>query len=251
MTQKEIITAQSQFVAMRNELIQKSRYQLTKQEQKIILFMVSKITPYDEPGTEYPFSFAEFETVCNLNREGGKEKIRIGEALRALKTKPLEIRLSEKKRVITSWFNEAVIDDETQEVKISFSKYLVPYLYNLQSFYTQFSLSNVLPMRSKYSIRLYEYLKSVKSKGHKQTFSVEEIKERVGSENYDKYKDFRVRVLERAVEEINTYSDLMVSYKEIKTGRRVTHIEFTIIANDTAEKHIERMKALGTYPNSK
>lgn len=246
MRKQEVIAAQSQFVVMRNELIQKSRYSLSLLEQKVVLFMVSKITPYDEPHTEYPFSFQEFEAVCNLNKDGGKDKIRVSETLKSLKTKVVEIKLSEKSRVITSWFNDAVIDDETQTVKISFSKYLTPYLYNLQTFYTQFCLENALAMESKYGIRLYEYLRSIKNKGYKQVIPLEEVRERCGITNkYENYKDLRKRVLEPALEDINTYSDLEVSYKEIKSGRKVVELEFTILSANENNRFINRNKALG------
>lgn len=247
MTKREIVEAQSQFVVMRNELIQKSRYSLSLTEQKIILFMVSKITPFDEPYTEYTFAYKEFEAVCNLNKGGGKSKILVVDTMKQLKTKPIEIRLSEKQKVITSWFNDAIIDEETQTIKVSFSKYLTPYLYNLQTFYTQFCLENVLPMSSKYGIRLYEYLKSIQSKSHKQKISLDELRERCGTgDKYTKYKDFRVCVLEPATKDINTYTDLKVEYQEVKTGRSVSHIQFVITNSSTADRHINRASALGT-----
>lgn len=246
MTREEIVSAQSQFVVMRNELIQKSRYSLTLTEQKLILFMVSKITPYDEPYTEYTFSYREFEAVCNLNKDGGKSKILVMDTMKQLKSKPIEIRLSEKQRVITSWFNDAVIDDETQTVRISFSKYLTPYLYNLQTFYTQFCLENVLPMNSKYGIRLYEFLRSIKSKSIKQTYSLDEVRERCGTgDKYPKYKDFRVFVLEPALKDINTYTDICVEVREEKTGRKVSHLTFILTNANNAERHMNRIAALG------
>lgn len=247
LTKREIVKAQSQFVVMGNDLIQKSRYQLTLTEQKLVLFMISKITPYDEPYTEYTFSYKEFEAVCNLNKGGGKSKRLVIDAMKGLKAKPVEIRLSKKQRVITSWFNDAVIDIETQTIKVSFSKYLTPYLYNLKSFYTQFPYENVLPMDSKYGIRLYEYLVSIKSKGYKQQISLDELRERCGTgDKYPKYKDFRVYVLEPALKDINTYTDIGVEIREVKTGRSVSHIEFVITNSNTAERHINRATALGT-----
>lgn len=244
MDKREVAEARSQFVAMGNELIQKSRYNLSLLEQKLVLFMVSKITPYDAPGTDYIFSYNEFEEVCNLNKDGGKSKKLVYDMLRDLKTHPLEIRLEGKKKLITSWFNNAVLDDETDTVKIDFSKYLVPYLYDLQTLYTQFCLENVLAMKCKYSMRLYEYLKSVKNLGYKRPIALEELKGVMGAETYATYKDFRVRALEPAVEEINKYTDLEVAYQEKKTGKRITAIEFTIKATNEPARFINRNRAL-------
>lgn len=248
MTQNEVIKAQSQFVVMRNELIQKSRYQLTLTEQKMVLYMVSKISPNDEPYTEYHFSMKDFETVCQL-KKGGKTKSLLDDAIKQLGTKLVEIKLNEDERIITHWFNEARFNEKTQTLGIVFSKHLVPYLYGLQTFYTMFCLENILPMNSKYGIRLYEYLKSIKSRGYKQTIPLEVIRERCGVENkYPKYKDLRVNVIEPAICDINTYTDITVKYKEIKTSRSITHLELYITYGDSAERHINRRKALGTIP---
>ena len=244
MTKREIAEARSQYVAMGNELIQKKRYNLSLLEQKLVLFMVSKITPYDEPNKDYIFSYNEFEAVCNLNKDGGKTKKSVYEMLRELSTHPLEVQLSVKQTLITHWFNNAVFDDETDTVKLDFSKYLVPYLNNLQTLYTQFCLENVLAMKSKYSVRLYEYLKSVKNLGFKHPITLEELKRVMGAENYDLYKDFRVRALTPALEEINKYTDLEVSYVERKTGKRVTAIEFKILAANEPTRFINRDRAL-------
>lgn len=244
MTKREIAEARSQYVAMGNELIQKKRYNLSLLEQKLVLFMVSKITPYDAPGTDYTFTYNEFEAVCNLNRDGGKSKKLVYDMLRELSTHPLEVQLTEHQTLITNWFNNAVFDDETDTVKIDFSKYLVPYLYNLQTLYTQFCLENVLAMKCKYSVRLYEYLKSVKNLGFRKSITLDELKRVMGAENYDLYKDFRVRALTPALEEINKYTDLEVDYQERKTGKRVTSIEFKILAANEPTRFLNREKAL-------
>lgn len=244
MEKRELAEARSMFVVMGNDLVQKSRYNLSLLEQKLVLFMVSKIKPYDEPGTDYVFSFNEFEEVCCLNKDGGKSKKLVYQMLLELKTKPIEIRLGDKRVLITSWFNNALFDAETDTVRIDFSKYLTPYLYDIQRLYTQFCLENVLAMKSKYAIRLYEYLKSIKSLGYKQTIALEELKGHMGAEKYSLYKDFRVRALEPAIEEINKYTDLEVRCEERKTGRKVSHLVITILSSNEPGRYIARHRAL-------
>lgn len=244
MEKRELAEARSQFVVMGNDLIQKSRYNLSLMEQKLVLFMVSKIKPYDTPGTDYVFTFNEFEAVCNLNRDGGKSKRLVYSMLLDLKTKPVELRLGEKKVLITSWFNNALFDAETDTVRIDFSKYLTPYLYDIQKLYTQFCLENVLAMKSKYAVRLYEYLKSVKNMGYKQIMALDELKGHMGAEKYSLYKDFRVRALEPAIEEINRYTDLEIRWEEKKTGRKVSHIVFIILSSNEPSRYLARHREL-------
>ena len=55
-------------------------------------------------------------------------------------------------------------------------------------------------------------------------------------ENYTNYKDFRVRVLTPAIEEINKYTDICVAYDEQRSGRKVTHITFYLDEKTDIEK---------------
>ena len=46
--------------------------------------------------------------------------------------------------------------------------------------------------------------------------------------SYVNYKDFRVKVLEKAQTEINELTDINIEFEPIKTGRKVTSIKFII-----------------------
>ena len=246
MPKRDIIKEQSQKVIISNELIQKARYELTKTGQKAILYMASKIKPFDEPEIEYRFKADNFCEVCNFNTDGGWYINYVKEVMLEIKARPIVIPMPNKKRVITSWFDYAVLNEETGEIVVRFNKYITPYLFELQKQYTSFLLEYVLPMKSEYGIRLYEYLKSVKYKGFRHLMTLDEIRERLGCEGkYTQSSDIRARVIEPAIKDINSYTDLDVGYKFIKTGRKVSHIEFTIMAADDAPRLINRVKALG------
>ena len=233
MTREEIRKEQSQTVAIANELIQKSRYELSKTEQKAVLYMVSKIKPFDEPGTEYTFSIKNFCRICNFNKDTGFYHQYLTDMLVNLKKQPLKIPLENGSKVITSWFNDAVVSETADEVKISFSKYLLPYLYELQNRYTSFYLENVLPMKSGYSIRLYEYIKSESYRRREILLSLDELRQRAGcEEKYNQYSELRINVLEPAKKDINMYSDLKIEYNAKKTGKKVSYIEFIILPQD-------------------
>ena len=230
MDKREKLKELSQKVAISNEIIQKARYELGKTEQKVLLYMVSKIKPLDFGDEVYTFNAKNCCEVCNFNTDGGWYSQTVKEIMVNLKTKPIIIPLGGRRKLITSWFNDAVIDEETGEFKITFSKILMPYLYELKKNYTSFALEYVVAMKSEYGIRLYEYLKSVVYQGIVNTISLEEFREKVGCEGkYTQSSDLRARVIEPALKDINDFSDLKVSYKFIKTGKKVSHIEFMML----------------------
>ena len=50
------------------------------------------------------------------------------------------------------------------------------------------------------------------------------------------YQDFKSRVLNPAVEEVNSYSDKNVSYEPIKNGRAVSKIRLTVSTKDSLDR---------------
>ena len=85
-------------------------------------------------------------------------------------------------------------------------------------------------MKSQYSIRLYELLKSYKIQVTK-TFTIEEFKKLLMIEDiksYNRFPSLKQKVLEPAMKEINEYTDIDVSYREILKGRKVIKLEFHI-----------------------
>lgn len=224
----DVLTAQERMVVKGNALIQKSRYSLSLMEQKIILYIISKIKPTDRAETAYNFNIDDFIKVCCLNSNGGKYTKYINDIMEELGSKVISIDLGENKTLLSHWFSSVIIDREQKTFTVSFDYNIKPYLYELQSFYTMYRLEYILPMTSKYSIRLYEFLRSIYSKGKKQKFSIEEVRERIDCDKYPNYKDFRKNVLEIAIGEINHNTDLYVSYEAEKTGHRVSHIIFSM-----------------------
>ena len=61
---------QRYFVAKANDLIRKTRYNLTTQQQKIVLFAISKIKPNDPPETQYEISIDELCEACGIEIDG-------------------------------------------------------------------------------------------------------------------------------------------------------------------------------------
>ena len=245
--ERELQRARSQMVAKHNMLVQKARFSLTLQEQKIVLFLVSKIRPKDEDFKYYEFGMAEYCDVCGIDRTSGMNKERIKESIKTLADKSIWVKMGEgddERETLLRWINKARLYEKRGIIKIQLDEDMKPFLLQLQNNYTQYELLNILAMRSQYSIRLYEFLRSFEhQKKRVYRFDISELKKRLDAEHYGRFPDFRRNVLDIATNEINDLTDIFITYKPLSTpgkGKGYTIIEFTIRLKESLD---ERMKA--------
>jgi len=225
-------------VVKSNRLIQKSRFQLSLQEQKIILYLISKIKPTDDTFMTAEFGIAEFCQVSGIHERSGKNYNDVKDAIKTLVDKSVWVTLEDGRQTIMRWIDKPLIDLEAGTMQIKFDDLLKPYLLQLRENFTQFELLYTLAMKSQYSVRLYEILRSYEYI-HEIEFSVNELKELLSATCYDRYPDFRRYALDIALREIEAVSDINVSYEVIKEGRKFARLRFTInLKQDLDERFV-------------
>lgn len=218
------------YVAKSNELIQESRYAMTVQQNKIMLYLISKIRPMDAGNEVYQVSIREFCQVCNITQDSGKNYNDAKKAIKALADKSIWVKQEDGNEVLLRWLNCVKLNHTTHCFEITFHPDMLPYLYDLQSRYTRYCLDNVLTMQSKYGIRLYELLKSYQYLQKEINFSLEELRQKLDVSGYKRYPDFRRFVLDKAIEDINECSDITVGYTAYASSRKRKndYVAFTV-----------------------
>lgn len=235
---KNRTVTQTSLVYKRNDLIQQARFDLSPIEQRIILYTIAKIHPEDTSFQEYSFDIAEFLQLCNQDLTNYTH---IRKTLKSLADKSWwAVTDDNGGESLLRWFTTVRFFPKSGQVKIKFHEDMFPYLLQLRQqainglYYTQYQLKNILPMRSKYSIRLYELLKSYQRNNEQWYFEINDLKYLLMCQNYEQFGIFRLKILEPAINEINTYSDLCISYQEKKEGRKVKWITFFLCENPSS-----------------
>ena len=228
-------------VVKSNALIQTS-YRLTANEQKIILACISQVRR-DEPITDqvmYTISASEFSRIYGTNLAPTYRDLKTA----ALKLKRREVRITQetngkgkrKETLITSWVQSIKYSEGSGEVKLRFNHDILPYLAELNECFTSYSLSNIVKMSSTYGVRIYELLMQWIAVGEREV-SVDWLKDILLLQ--DKYKtmcNFKARVLDPAIKDINKNSDIQVTFTQRKTGRKVTHLKFKFSSKENKTK---------------
>jgi plasmid replication initiation protein len=227
-------------VVKANKLIE-AKYNLSLAEQRVILAVISKIEKGDSDFMSYRFTVKEFADLLGLKT--GNLYSRVREVVTGLLGKTIVIAESDGDLHV-NWLSAVKYYEGQGKVDLSFDPHLKPYLLSLQKNFTRYQLKNVIRLRSVYSVRIYELLKQYQGVGSR-VVSLDDLRGILSiSENvYPLYANFRQKVLEKAKKDL-VETDLAFEYKPVKTGRKITAVEFTIHANqETVKKSYKRTKA--------
>lgn len=255
MTDGTIDRRRDNTVVKANALIQKARYSLTMRQQKILLFLISKINKTDAKETVYHTTIAEIADVCMISDHGGRDWEGIASDLLRMTERFEDVTIDGKKGSM-SWLGDYYRDDRGM-IDFWFNRNMADYLFELQEQYTKYKLKDILVFNCKYSIRLYEYIRSYAGQHrlegdveandysapdieyHTVTISVTEpeFRERIDCvDQYPKWKELNRSVIKKAVEEINANNiDIHVSYTARKRKGHDKVIIFTVISKGAGE----------------
>lgn len=238
MQDEQYLEARHKTIRKANELIQKGRFSLTLQQQKVLLYLISQITPYDEDFKQYEFSIPEFCRVCGIQADSGKNYKDLKTAIKDIRDKSVWVTMPNGVDSLLSWIEKARIDSGSGIVQIKLDDDMKPFLLQLKENFTQYELIFTLHFKSKYTIRLYELIKSIhfqELQEYKRRYDVDELRRLLDAGIYKEYRNLKQRVLTPSMKEINEYSDKIVTMEEIRRGRKVLAVEFTISSKETLE----------------
>lgn len=127
------------------------------------------------------------------------------------------------------WVSEVRYIDNEAIVRLIFSPAVVPLITLLEREFTKYDLEQVSQLNSAYAVRLYELLIAWRSKGKTPIIDLEDFRLRIGvsPNEYTIMGDFKKRVLEFSITQINKHTDITVSYEQHKAGRVITGFSFT------------------------
>lgn len=151
---------------------------------------------------------------------------------------------NEKKPIKSRWLQDVRYLDDEGAIEVCFTRLVVECITRLdgaEQFFTQYMLSQTANLNSVYSVRLYELLIQWKTAGKTPVFELSLFRGQMGL-NDDEYKimgNFKLRVLDLAVKEINEKTDLTVSYTQEKKGRLIHGFKFTVKQKEKTKKEVK------------
>ncbi len=127
------------------------------------------------------------------------------------------------------WVSDIAYIDSTATVEITFSPVVLPLITNLEKHFTSYEIEQVRNLNSPYAVRLYELIISWRSTKKTPIIDLQDFRNRIGvlENEYQRMELFKRRVLEPAISQINTHTDIIAQYEQHKRGRSIIGFSFT------------------------
>ena len=214
------------YTVMANNII-RGKQSMTLQEARLIRLLITQIAKDDKDFKTYKVNIQELARFLEIPDNNLYRDIR--NICQSLMSRTIKIQNGNQWKIF-QWLQLAEYDGHGT-VTLMLSNQIAPYLLQLNAWFTQYQLKNILAMKSFYSIRLYELLKLTIGEDRKKkmeyTFSIQYLREYLECEHkFKQIGQFKDKILDIAVRDISEYSEYNCRYEGKKTGRSITDIIF-------------------------
>ncbi len=130
--------------------------------------------------------------------------------------------------ITSRWVSQIAYIDNTASVELIFAPAIIPLITRLEEQFTSYELQQIRGLSTAYAIRLYELLIAWRSTGKTPIIETQELRRKLGvlDGEYKMIADFKKRVFEPSIKQINEHTDITVKSEQHKTGRSITGFSF-------------------------
>jgi plasmid replication initiation protein len=137
-------------------------------------------------------------------------------------------------KVKSRWISQATYLTGEGAIEVIFTPAVVneiTRIHGIEQFFTKYTLEQTSQLKSLYAVRLYELLIQWREARKTPLFELEVFREQLGLgvDDYKRMSDFKRRVLDSSVKEINDKTDVKVSYTQEKEGTTILGFKFKVL----------------------
>lgn len=170
-------------------------------------------------------SYEAMKRAVNGLYEAGFSYVKIDEA----SGKPITYK--------SRWVEKIGYADDLGCVELTFASDVIPLITRLDGCYTEYELRQVSSLQSEYAIRLYELMMQWKKVGKVPKIELQDLRNKLGvePEQYQRMTNFKAKVLDHALKQINKHTDITADYDQHKQGKAITGFTFTFKQKPSAK----------------
>lgn len=197
-------------------------YELSPLALDLLHVFLAQIKEKDNDFKSFKFKITELEQKLDkfINRNS------IDSITTELMTSIIYIKISETKILKTAWCSSAIFDTSDNSIELTISNNLKNSLLSLPDKFAWTDYRILSKLRGIYSKRLYLMISQFNKTG-KFIISLDKFKMQLNLENkYNKYNDFKRRILTPAIKYINDNLGIDLVLVEVKDGRKIVRLDF-------------------------
>lgn len=238
-----------------NALIEAS-YSLDTVEQRILFLAILALRAEQTPvkaGQKIRIHASDYTNTYNVDRYSSYEAMRNGanglyEAGFTYSKTDLETGITGVAK--SRWVDNIAYYDKLGIVDLTFASEVIPLISELEKRFTQYDIAQVANLKSRYAIRLYELIIQWRGKGKTPQIELADLRNKLGilEHEYSRMVDFKARVIDTAIKQINEHTDITAKYIQHKQGRYITGFTFSFKLNNKPAKQQKAIEL--TDPNT-
>ena len=237
---KHLKSSNTSVATQSNKLIEAS-YKMSVPAKRVMLMLLSQIHPFQQDiSGKIRIEAADYSSKTGIDLSQSYKDIKNGcrELMGTIITTKDPVARTTEECVVVHWMK---YHEDEGWLEATFTPWIAPFIHKLRGIgYKTIEINEALKFKRFYSIRLYELLMQWDSSCVR-LITLEDLRKAfdIKKKTYPAFKDFRVRVLEPSIKEIEQKTPWTVYYKLKKTGPKVTSLSFTF-SKDSEEKTTER-----------
>jgi plasmid replication initiation protein len=229
-------------------------YKLGSLSTDIIFAMISELKQEDKDFKLYKIKLRDLEKKINKRIDSRYLKKTVKDVM----SNPIGVKSNDGSFTYISWVSIFTFNATKNEISFRFDSELKPLLMEIQNRFVKSHLKELSSLQSEYSKRIYNLLKQWEQKSYFK-ISVSELQDILQvPKSLLIYSNFKLKVLNKAINQINKNTTLSINLNEEKNGRKVETLIFNI-RTERKENHKptinennkkEGVKALNKWLNS-
>lgn len=233
---KELTLDTNNYVVMANDMMIHSASNLSLNELKLLRFIIMQTKKDDRELYEFEVSVKELAELFEVNIKTNDMYKRLQTMTKHIMQEVIYIGDNTKNKwIMFHWVDVCRYDNGKVTIKISDE--LKPFLTELRGNFARYQLSEIITFKSTYAIRLYEIINGYLNENNlphadvaiEISISVEELRKATDTINkFVRPYDFKRKVIDTAVKEINGKSKYHVTATPYTRGKAIIGFEFLI-----------------------
>lgn len=221
-------------LVIKSNSLANASYNLTVSEFRMLQMVFSEISKADKGSYpskhEFQVYAKEYASLFSVTNEAAYMALQ--EATNRLFNRYFSYWVEDRKEnVKLRWVQKIIYSESNGYIAIQLTDDVIAMVGRLDGYFTQYKIKQIANLTSIYALKLYEIISSYRNMKKTPVIELKELRAKlgVGDDEYSQMNNFKARVLDLALKQINEHTNFHVEYEQHKRGRSIYGFSFHFV----------------------